>query len=61
MISCSYSIVDPWTVVIESFNTFIADIAVSTSRGPNDMAFRSKASGFISFNKSDKINFITFP
>jgi hypothetical protein len=41
MILSPHALVDPWAMVVKSFNANIARIAVPTSRGFNYMAVRT--------------------
>jgi hypothetical protein len=45
MISDSYAVIDPWTVMIKSVNALVADSAVSTSGTFDYFAFRAKTAG----------------
>ena len=42
MIANSYTIVDPWTVVVEAFNTLIANAAMARSLSSYDLTIRAK-------------------
>ena len=41
MIVDSYAIVDPWAVMVKSFNALVASVAMPRSRGPNNQAIRA--------------------
>lgn len=42
MIANSYTIVDPWTVMVEPFNTLIANAAMARPLSSYDLTIRAK-------------------
>ena len=56
MVADTDTIIDPRAVMIESFHTLMADCAVSTSDGSQNLAFGAKLSGVEVFHKFDKFH-----
>jgi hypothetical protein len=42
MIVNSHTIIDPWTMVVKSFHTLVANAAMSVSISPYDFAVRTE-------------------
>lgn len=60
MVLSSYAIIYPWTMMIKSFHTLIADIAMTTSRWPDNLTELTKSCGIKLLHQIHKIKILRF-
>lgn len=58
MVLDTYAAVDPGTVVVKTLNTTVANVAMASSRGPDDFALRAECRRIESFKHL--LNIINF-
>jgi hypothetical protein len=56
VVSHSNAVVDPWAMMIESFNTLMADSAVSTPYSSEGLTYRTELGRIEFLNKFNELN-----